>query len=81
MNRIIGLASVFMTSAKAGTNGTTFFIVGDYGNVNDINVANFVFDAIDKVAGESQPNTINAPEFFLAAGDNLYPAVADAPTV
>lgn len=51
MNRIIGLASVLITAVEAGTNGTTFFIVGDYGEVNDLNVANFVFDAINNVAG------------------------------
>jgi len=49
-NTIVSL-SILATAVHAGTNGTTFFIVGDYGTVTDMTTPNFVFDAIDKVAG------------------------------
>lgn len=66
---------------RAGEDGTTFFIVGDYGVVTDLTQAEEIFDAIDTVVGSSQPQTIGSPEFFITVGDNIYPAVADAPTL
>ena len=65
---------------RAGTNGTTFFVVGDYGDVTNMAKANMVFNAIDQVVGTSTVDTIGKPEFFVACGDNIYPAVPSAPT-
>ena len=39
-----------------------------------------VFDAIDDVKGSAKPGSIEDPEFFLTAGDNLYPADGYNPT-
>ena len=69
-----------LSLAKAGATGTTFFIVGDYGDVVDMTTANMVFDAINAEVAGSPPNSIGSAEFFIATGDNLYPAVANAPT-
>jgi hypothetical protein len=66
--------------AIAGTNGTTFFVIGDYGVVTSMSTPNMVFDAIDSVVAAAANNTIGKPEFFVACGDNIYPAVANAPT-
>jgi DNA repair exonuclease SbcCD nuclease subunit len=58
---------------------TTFFVVGDYGVVTNLKQANVVFDAMNHVV-ETAADQIDKAEFILAAGDNIYPAVADAPT-
>ena len=72
------LLAVFVS---AGDTGTTFFIVGDYGVVTNITQAEEVFDAINMVVGQSTDQSIDRPEFLITVGDNIYPAVADAPTV
>jgi hypothetical protein len=66
--------------AMAGTNGTTFFVIGDYGVVTSMATPNMVFDAMDGVVAGAANNTIGNPEFFVACGDNIYPKVANAPT-
>ena len=76
---VFALISLF-AGVNAGVNGTTFFVVGDYGDVTNLAAANMTFDAINQIVGNATPGTIDAPEFFVACGDNLYPAVADAPT-
>lgn len=43
--------ALFVAAAIAGTTGTTFFVVGDYGEVQNIEQANIVFDAIDLLVG------------------------------
>ena len=60
-------------------NGTTFFVVGDYGDVQALSTANMVFDAMNQVVGAAV-DLIDKPEFIMAVGDNIYPAVANAPT-
>jgi len=72
--------ALFVAAVIAGPTGTTFFVVGDYGEVQNIEQANIVFDAIDLLVGYGADDTIGKPEFFVACGDNIYPAVADAPT-
>lgn len=64
----------------AGDAGTTFFIVGDYGVVTNITQAEEVFDAINMVVGQGVDQSIDSPEFLITVGDNIYPAVSDAPT-
>lgn len=81
MKAIILCLTGFVGSAFAGLNGTTFFVVGDYGDVTSMATPNMVFDAIDSVVAGAANNTINSPEFFVACGDNIYPAVPNAPTV
>ena len=66
--------------ANAGRDGTTFFVVGDYGDVTSLDTANMVFDAINDVVGAGADQSIDKPEFFVTVGDNIYPAIADAPT-
>lgn len=61
--------------------GTTFFVVGDYGVVEWMNYPNSVFDQINGVVGAAEEHSISDPEFFVTVGDNIYPAIADAPTV
>ena len=75
------LALLTLGLARAGDAGTTFFIVGDYGVVTDLTFANQVFDAIDEVVGQAEPQSISDPEFFITVGDNIYPAIKDAPSV
>ena len=41
---------------------------------------NSVFDAIDAAKGAAKPGSIDDAEFFLTAGDNLYPADGYNPT-
>ena len=74
------LFATILCMVRAGINGTTFFVVGDYGDVNSMSRANMVFDAINSVVGASTVDTIGKPEFFVACGDNIYPAVPSAPT-
>ena len=38
-----------------------------------------VFDAMNQVVGAAV-DLIDKPEFIIAVGDNIYPAVANAPT-
>ena len=60
--------------------GTTFFVVGDYGMVTALDTPNMVFDAINDVVGAGTVDSIDKPEFFVSCGDNIYPAVPNAPT-
>jgi len=55
-------------------------VIGDYGVVTSMSTPNMVFDAIDNVVAAAANDTIDKPEFFVACGDNIYPAVGDAPT-
>ena len=61
-------------------NGTTLFVVGDYGDVQALSTANMVFDAMNQVVGAAV-DLIDKPEFIIAVGDNIYPAVANAPLI
>ena len=73
--------AALLNLASAGATGTTFFVVGDYGEVVNTTAANMLFDAINDTVGAATPDTINAAEFFVSTGDNIYPAVPTAPTV
>jgi hypothetical protein len=79
-NIAIGAVGALFATAKAGVNGTTFFVVGDYGDVTNMSVPNMVFNAIDSLVSAAAADSIDKPEFFIACGDNIYPAVANAPT-
>ena len=39
-----------------------------------------VFNAIESIVSTAADNSIDNPEFFIACGDNIYPAVPNAPT-
>jgi hypothetical protein len=66
--------------AQAGINGTTFFVIGDYGDVTKMAVPNMVFDAMDAAVGTATNGIIDQPDFIVSTGDAMYPAVDAAPT-
>ena len=78
----MGLAAV--SSAKEATttetNGVNFYVVGDFGWVQDMTDPNTVFDAINETKGAAEPGSIDDGSFFLSAGDNLYPKDGNNPT-
>jgi hypothetical protein len=43
---LFSLTALFL-GVNAGVNGTTFFVVGDYGDVTNMAAANMTFDAIN----------------------------------
>ena len=53
MKRAGSLIAVLVPEAKAGSNGTTIYIVGDYGTVTNMTIPNIVFDALDTVEGNA----------------------------
>jgi len=54
--------------------------VGDFGWVRDMHDPNMVFDAIETVKSNAEPNSNDDAQFFMTVGDNLYPVVETAPT-
>lgn len=76
----LGVFTALFVIAHAGINGTTFFVIGDYGDVQNMAAANMMFDALDAVVGSTTNDTIDKPEFFIAAGDNIYPSNPTSPT-
>ena len=72
---------IFATiDAASSKSNSTFFIIGDYGNVNHLTYANKTFDAMNDIIGNPQ-GEIDKAEFFVSCGDNLYPDEATNPTV
>ena len=74
---MIGLCAAFVF---AGDSKTNFFIVGDYGVVTNMTMADSAFDAINTIVGNAESGSIDDPEFFITVGDNIYPASAANPT-
>jgi metallophosphoesterase superfamily enzyme len=74
------LVGALFTAVSAGVNGTTFFVVGDYGDVTNMVAPNMVFNAIDAVVQGAADESIDKPEFFIACGDNIYPSNPSSPT-
>ena len=60
--------------------GVNFFIVGDFGWVQDMTDPNTVFDAIRDTKANAEPGSIDDGEFFVTVGDNLYPKDGFNPT-
>jgi len=60
--------------------GVNFYVVGDFGWVQDMTDPNTVFDAINETKGKAEPGTIDDGTFFITAGDNLYPKDGYNPT-
>jgi hypothetical protein len=64
--------------------GVDFFLVGDYGWVQDLTDSFFTFGMMNELVKNASlsenPNTYDLVDFFVTAGDNLYPVVPDAPT-
>jgi hypothetical protein len=58
---ITTLALGFVAATEEGSHrvGADFFVVGDFGWVRDMTDPNMVFDAIDKVKKEAEPNSID----------------------
>lgn len=73
-------ANLFLLGAAQAKSGSTFFVVGDYGYVTSMSYPNMVFDAINSLVSTATPGSIDAPEFFVAVGDNIYPSNAYSPT-
>lgn len=48
-------------------------VVGDFGNVRDLRRANGVFDAINHMKRNADKGSDEDFDFFVTAGDNLYP--------
>ena len=65
---------------KEEKNGVNFFVVGDFGWVQDMTDPDSVFDAINDAKGAAEPGSIDDADFFVTAGDNLYPADGYNPT-
>ena len=77
------LGGSLTVSAEAATeknNGLNFFVVGDFGWVADMTDPDTVFDALNEVKGSAEPGSIDDGEFFVTAGDNLYPQDGYNPT-
>ena len=72
--------TILLLGRVAAENGTTFFVVGDYGRVTALETPNMVFDAMNEVIGAGVYQSIDKPEFIITTGDNIYPAVGNAPT-
>ena len=52
LSRLIFIATLTcFLQVQAGEEGTSFFIVGDYGVVTNLTQADGVFDAINRVVG------------------------------
>lgn len=60
--------------------GLNFYVVGDFGWVQDMTDPNTVFDALNEVKGSAKPGSIDDGQFFVTAGDNLYPKDGYNPT-
>ena len=61
-------------------NGKSFVVIGDFANQWDLSRANKVFDAIDNMKQNAEANSPEDFDFFVTAGDNLYPFIPSKPT-
>jgi len=61
-----------------------FFIVGDYGWVEDLIDSEYTFGWMDQIYGAAKnstnPDTRDLIDFIMTVGDNLYPQIDVAPT-
>lgn len=83
MKSILQLTVAVLVSsiALAGKqSATTFYIVGDYGYMQNLTMADASFDQINTLQSGADKGDIDRAEFFVAVGDNIYPAIEDAPT-
>jgi len=71
---------VQIADAAQSKSNSTFFIIGDYGNINHLDYANKTFDAMNNIVGNPQTD-IDKAEFIVSCGDNLYPEVSAEPTI
>ena len=74
------LAHKVAGETASDTSGVNFYIVGDFGWVQDMTDPNSVFDALNETKGKAKAGSIDDGEFFITAGDNLYPKDASNPT-
>ena len=65
---------LFKQSQPAVDGGIDFFVVGDYGWVQDMGPSDGSFDLMSKIAGEEDI------DFFVTVGDNIYPKDGSNPT-
>ena len=62
--------------------GIDFYLVGDYGLATNLTIAHRTFGMMDSImeGASNETNPRDLIDFMLAAGDNMYPMVADHPT-
>ena len=68
--------SVFATPKE----GLSFVVVGDFGNMEELERPKMVFDAIAQMKSESEKGTAEDFDFFVTTGDNIYPSNPEFPT-
>ena len=76
--KAILLASPSVVEAKK--EGISFVVVGDFASMHDLRPANTVFDAINDLKDNADPDSPEDFDFFITVGDNLYVAEPTSPT-
>lgn len=74
-----GMETYQIESTKPLENGKSFVVVGDFANQWDLSRASKVFDAINHMKQNAEANAPEDFDFFITAGDNLYPFVPNKP--
>ena len=64
---------------KSNKVGIDFFMVGDYGYVQDVDASILTFNKMDEIVGNPKDSR-DEIDFFMTMGDNIYPAVDTNPT-
>ena len=77
----LAFKTVEIDSIKDPSKGASFVLVGDFGDMsNKMKRATHVFEAINEMKKNAKPGTPEDFDFFVTAGDNLYPHSGTAPT-
>ena len=72
------LASLAATASAK--DGVSFVVIGDFANLKAMGNPNKVFDNINQLKANADPNSAENFDFFVTTGDNLYVADAKNPT-
>ena len=59
--------------------GISFVVVGDYANIKDMSISNLVFDGIESLKLNADPESAEDFDFFITVGDNIYPEKSTSP--
>ena len=77
-------SSLILSLFVLSTNATNFFIIGDYGWVQDLTDSYYTFGKMSEIMMEAHespnPDPRDLIDYFLTVGDNLYPRIGDSPT-
>ena len=57
---------------QAEKEGISFVVVGDFAHIKDMSHANTVFDSINAMKENADPDSAENFDFFVTAGDNVY---------